>query len=284
MDFIEFKKTLHNCIPYIRFSQMTPEGFNVLRKRFKSILPEDLIDDVLQYFSDPNTKPTLKNLPHKISKYPLDSRIINVQDATIIASWIDKKKEIPYRLRDMPFEFNLIYRASREGFNIKNFMNVVIIKDQLLLSLKFKIQERYNPLDWRSINNYSRTYCVNQKCKTSVSFIFLLTSSSNGVIPKLSRVIFKKEAICVKTKNRVLTFKICGSRIFKNWKSKQKSYENKIIDSESFYIEEYEVFQIIDKRSSPFNHVIKTLNFGVGVCKKIFSFLWRVCKEIFSFL
>ncbi|GBC10232.1 hypothetical protein RclHR1_09460005 [Rhizophagus clarus] len=289
MDFNELEKTLHNCIPYIRFSQMSPEGFNVLRKRFKSILPEDLIDDVLEYFSDPNTKPTLKNLPPRVSTYPLDSRIINAQDATTIAGWIDKKKEIPYRLRNMPFEFKLIYRASREGFGIKKFHECCDNKGPTVVIIKVRnsgeIIGGYNPLDWRSINNHSCTYCVNQKCKTSDSFIFSLSSLSSGVIPKLSRVTSKKEAI-IWCGNKGPCFGLQDLWIQNNLrigKSKQKSYENKIIDSETFEIEEYEVFQIIDKRSSPFNHVIKTLNFGVGVCKKIFSFPWKVCKKICSF-
>ncbi|RGB40517.1 BTB/POZ domain-containing protein [Rhizophagus diaphanus] len=107
-DFEELEKTLHNCIPHIRFSQMSPSKFNELRKNYKNILPDDLVDDVLQYFSDPNSKPLIKNLPLRLSVYPFDSKIINAKDAAIIASWIDKKKGMPYRLKDIPFKFKLI--------------------------------------------------------------------------------------------------------------------------------------------------------------------------------
>src|SRR6266498_2412407 len=38
MDFMELEKTLHNCIPHVRFSQMSPNLFNIVRTQFKSIL------------------------------------------------------------------------------------------------------------------------------------------------------------------------------------------------------------------------------------------------------
>ena len=50
MDFMELERTLHNFIPYIRFSQMSPKVYNLVRSQFKSIIPADLDDDVVQYF------------------------------------------------------------------------------------------------------------------------------------------------------------------------------------------------------------------------------------------
>ncbi|GBC10228.1 hypothetical protein RclHR1_09460001 [Rhizophagus clarus] len=290
MDFNELEKTLHNCIPYIRFSQMSPKVFNIVRKQYKNILPEDLIDDVLQYFSDPNTKFLLKNLPLRVSVYPLDSKIINARDAATIASWIDEKKEAPYLIKDIPFKFELIYRASLERFNIKKFHECCDNKGPTVVIIKVRnsgeIIGGYNPLDWRSIkpvesanneiipyNNFN--FYINHKCKTSNSFIFSLFSLSNGVIPKLSPVISKREAITW-CKNKGPCFGFQDLWIQDNSRtgiSKQKFYENKIIGSESFEIEEYEVFQIIDKRFS-----------FLKLFKKICSFTWKVIKKIFQLI
>ncbi|PKY44520.1 hypothetical protein RhiirA4_443175 [Rhizophagus irregularis] len=270
-DFTELEKTLHNCIPYIRFSQMPPNVFNIVSTQFNGILPKDLVDDVLQYFSDPNSKPLLKNLPLRVTVYPFDSKIINAKDAALISSWIDKKKGTPYHLRDIPFRFVLIYRASLEEF--KFFHNRCDNKGPTVVIIKVRnsgeIIGGYNPLEWRSIklngeempSNNSEFY-NNHKCKTSDSFIFSLFSSTNGVIPTLSRVSSKKEAI-IWCKDKGPCFGLQDLWIqssSRSGKSKQKSYEKTIINKETFEIEEYEVYQIIDTRFSYYEFIKRIFN------------------------
>ncbi|GET51280.1 BTB/POZ domain-containing protein [Rhizophagus irregularis DAOM 181602=DAOM 197198] len=262
MDFSELERTLHNCIPYIRFSQMPPEVFNELE--FKSILPKDLVDDVLKYFSDPNSKPLLKNLPLRASAYLLDSKIINAKDVAVIASWIDKKKGIPYRTKDIPFKFELIYRASLERFNINKFHECCDNKGPTVVVIKVRksgeIIGGYNPLDWRSDHEY----------QASDSFLFSLFSLTNGVIPILSRISSKNEAIIwCKNKGPCFGFQDLWIRSDSRFgKSKQKSYEKKIIDNESFNIAEYEVFQVIDKRFSFFKLIKEIYDFIETVEKR----------------
>ncbi|UZO12967.1 uncharacterized protein OCT59_004474 [Rhizophagus irregularis] len=190
----------------------------VFSTQFNGILPKDLVDDVLQYFSDPNSKPLLKNLPLRVTVYPFDSKIINAKDAALI---------------------------SRE------------------------IIGGYNPLEWRSIklngedmpSNNSEFY-NNHKCKTSDSFIFSLFSSTNGVIPTLSRVSSKKEAI-IWCKDKGPCFGLQDLWIqssSRSGRSKQKSYEKTIINKETFEIEEYEVYQIIDTRFSYYEFIKRIFN------------------------
>ncbi|CAB4420218.1 unnamed protein product [Rhizophagus irregularis] len=276
MDFSKLEKTLHNCIPYVRFSQMSFKVFNLVRKRYKHILTKDLVDDILQYFSDPNSKPLLKNLPLRVTVYPLDSKIINVKDVAVIASWIDKKKGIPYHLKDIPFKFELIYRASHEGFNTNKFHECCDNKGSTVVIIKVRksgeIIGGYNSLDWRSVKykgSYYNRFYIDQKCKTSNSFIFSLFSLTNGGIPILSRVTSKKEAI-IWHKNRGPCFGLQDLWINSNsmfGSSKQKSYEKKIINKTTFEIEEYEVFQIIDKRFSLFKFIKK-------IFKKTLQFIY----------
>jgi hypothetical protein len=127
----------------------------------------------------------------------LTLKIINAKDAALIASWI-KKRQPPYHYNDLPFKFRLIYRASRDGFGINNFITIVIIWDQQLLSLR----RGYNPLEWRSIKieehetsallSYNQDFYNDYTCRASNSFIFSLT---NQKIPILSQVSSKNEAI-----------------------------------------------------------------------------------------
>jgi hypothetical protein len=293
MDFSELEKTLHNCIPHIRFSQMFPKVFkNIIRKQYqyKNILPENFVDDILQYYSDPDSKPLLKNLPLRLTAYSLDSQLINAHDAATIANWIDKKKRNPYHFKEIPFKFKLIYRASQNGFD--NFHKYCDNKGPTVVIIKVRNSKEiiggYNPLDWCTVKSVERTQCViyhryhiNHKCKTSNSFIFSL----NGVTPVLSRVTSKKDAI-IWCKNKGPCFGEQDLWVHSNSRSgesKQKSYKTKIIDSETFEIEEYEVFQIIDTRFSPLKLVKKICDFTWIAVKKICSFTWIVVKTICFF-
>ncbi|GET63828.1 BTB/POZ domain-containing protein [Rhizophagus irregularis DAOM 181602=DAOM 197198] len=91
---------------------------------------------------------------------------------------------------------------------------------------------------------------------TQEIFLFSLTNRFN---PILNRVNFEKEAI-IWSKNegphfwlQDLYIKSSGSFINNIvGKSKQRSYEKKIINRETFEIEKYEVFQVIDSRLSTF--------------------------------
>ncbi|GES90415.1 BTB/POZ domain-containing protein [Rhizophagus clarus] len=282
----KLKNTLHNCIPYIRFSQMSPKVFNMVRKKYKNILPEDLVDDVLQYFSDPNSKSSLKNLPPRESTYPLDSKIIHARDVATISNWIDKKKEAPYLIKDIPFEFKLIYRASQEGFNTNKFHEFCDNKGPTVVIAKVRnsgeIIGGYNSLDWCSFNTLEKESYINYECEIPNSFIFSLRSLSNGVFPILSRVTSKEEAI-IWCKNKGPCFGVQDLWIQYNSRtgiSKQKSYENKIIDSKTFEIEEYEVFQINDKRFSFLKLAKRICSFTGRIVKKI----WVIILSIINFL
>ena len=59
----------------------------------------------------PEYKPTLnKHTPRILKSYEIDSIIINQKHIAIFTNWIDKKEE---NSKQIPYRFNLIYRASR---------------------------------------------------------------------------------------------------------------------------------------------------------------------------
>ncbi|CAI2163018.1 19587_t:CDS:2 [Funneliformis geosporum] len=113
----------------------------------------------------------------------------------------------------------------------------------------------YNPLEWFSVDtDDERSHLLSPSFSlysTTNSFIFSLT---NRAIPILSRVSSEHEAIfCSNSKGPCFGLKdLCVTHSHKDivGTSRQYSYEKKIINSETFEIEEYEVFQIFDKRSN----------------------------------
>ncbi|CAG8670491.1 31858_t:CDS:2, partial [Gigaspora margarita] len=227
------------------------------------ILPDGLNEEIIQYFSDPNFKPSFKILP--LRGYPFESKIINIKDAGLIASWIDKRRK-PYHFTNLPFTFMLIYRASRDGFGIENFHENCDNKGPTVVVIKVRnsgeIIGGYNPLKWCRIktkhDERSRLLTYNNdfdhQCRTSNSFIFSLT---NQAFPILSQVSSKEEAI-IWCRNKGPCFCLQDLHVTSLrpnniiCKSKKHSYEKKVISRESFEIEEYEVFQIIDERFSQY--------------------------------
>src|SRR5581483_8652969 len=103
-DFKTLKKTLQQCIPFIRFTNLTAKEFMEKVMPYRKILPKELYEDSLNTFMgllDPNSKPTDRskdritkginkktvNSPHKIEKVnikAIDSKIITYQHVDLI--------------------------------------------------------------------------------------------------------------------------------------------------------------------------------------------------------
>ncbi|PKC01056.1 hypothetical protein RhiirA5_504827 [Rhizophagus irregularis] len=286
-DFINLEKIIHNCIPHIRYFQMSFNDYTKVRTQFKGILPDGLDGEVLQYLSNPNFKTTFNVLP---SRSLFDSKIINSRDAALIASWIDKKRVASYNFENMPFKLKLIYRASQEDFKIKKFHENCDNKGPTVVVIKVhdsgEIIGGYNPLEWRSFKTaederslllyHNDDFYNNHQRKSSNSFIFSLT---NRTVPVLSRVAYKREAITW-CKNKGPCFGLQDLFVYSLnnnivGKSKQTSYEKKVINKEAFEIEEYEVFQIVDDRLS--NRIFQSIN-------RIFRFIERMFKRLIRFI
>ncbi|RGB41149.1 TLD-domain-containing protein [Rhizophagus diaphanus] len=204
-----------------------------------------------------------------------DSRIINTTNVALLASWIDRKRGNPYNFSDIPFEFKLIYRASRDGFRNDRFHDKCDNKGPTIVVIKVKYSGEiiggYNPLEWRcdKINEWSTLLPnnhVDQQCKTSKSFIFSLTNQT------ISRVTLNNDAI-IWNRNKGPCFGLQDLCITNNFgKSEQRSYENRIINKTNFEIEEYEVFQVIDKRPR------------FSICYYIYLWIFMGIFSIFKFI
>ncbi|RIB12137.1 hypothetical protein C2G38_2201513 [Gigaspora rosea] len=164
-NFLALKATLKNCLPFIRFFQMTNDDIIDIVCPYHQILEKNLWDDVLKRFITPNRKISSIILPPRVILTPkLPSRVtepfstvINEMHAAEIASWVDKKAEA-YSVTNNPYEFKLLLRGSRDGFTNESFWNLCDQQTNTVLIIKVngtdEILGGYNPTYWdKSTNN-----------------------------------------------------------------------------------------------------------------------------------
>ncbi|RHZ83869.1 hypothetical protein Glove_87g225 [Diversispora epigaea] len=190
-NFKALKITLQQCLSLIRYFHIPGEVIWKKMKPYKKIFEKQLWDDITQYFISPNEPITFLVLPARIVSNPeLPSRvnepfstIINNEHVAELSSWIDRRPTI-YSLANIPYEFQLILRGSRDGFHPKTFWNMCNEHVGTIVVAKVagtdEIIGGYNPLAWDKLTEGGYM-------KTNDSFIFSL---KNGNIQNsiLSRV------------------------------------------------------------------------------------------------
>ncbi|RIB27083.1 hypothetical protein C2G38_2063090, partial [Gigaspora rosea] len=86
----------------------------------------------------------------------IPSSIINLEHAVEISSWIDRHSTT-YDITEIPYEFKLLLRGSRDGFDAKTFHKLCDNIPGLIVVIKVEnsneILGGYNPLGWNSTNN-----------------------------------------------------------------------------------------------------------------------------------
>lgn len=239
-DFVALKTTLKNCLPLIRYFHMSPEQFFDKVLPFEKLLPKSLLQELLQHFMIPHRPLRTKALA------PRFSTVITEEQSALISTWIDNSPKI-YEIKENPYELKLILRGSRDGFRAKRFHELCENKQQTVVVMKVhgtnEILGGYNPNAWGS-HGYG---------ETSESFIFSIDEEDlrNSI------------RSCVKNANYALDHysyygPIFGSRdlaLEDNFKEeargycKKKYYDKPIRKSEeSFSVDDYEVFQVVDRK------------------------------------
>ncbi|RIB18873.1 hypothetical protein C2G38_2183421 [Gigaspora rosea] len=240
---LTIKATLKNCLPYIRYFQMSDSEIVKYIQPYKEILEKNLWEDILNRLNNPNQIISSTIFPPRaILKQNLSpsafSTVINEEHAAEIASWIDKKANI-YSVRNNPYEFKLLIRGSIDGFTSKTFWKLYDEQTNVAVVMKVKgtdeIPGGYNPVGWdKPTRRRIHKYCDD-------AFIFSL---KNGNIENstISRNPFDE--------NR------CHC-----WYNSKYTYYERIRDTSlytvepdrnngkisRFSVEEYEVFQIFKK-------------------------------------
>ncbi|RIA90161.1 hypothetical protein C1645_805904 [Glomus cerebriforme] len=238
-DIRKVKKSLHNFIPLIRFYDINATDFFYKVYRYKDILPQDLIHNLLEFHIVPNAKPKT-DIPSRFRK--LVSKLIYPKFLSHLASWIEKKDSSNYKNQKIPYEFKLLYSSSGEGFNAVSFHKNCDNQGATIWIARIQGSTRliggYNPLDWNGNCGY----------KTTVdSFLFNLEDGKNISAAELGYVEISSAAVyCNNQQGPSMGNLYCPNSKYWSYGQNGTCYRN-IGISAKFTIENFEVLQYIVK-------------------------------------
>ncbi|RIB15731.1 hypothetical protein C2G38_2191746 [Gigaspora rosea] len=157
-NFLALKTTLNNCIPLIRYFQISGKDLVTKVKPYKQILGPNLWEDITTKFMVPNESVSSIILPARkiFFNFINQSSIINEEHFAEISSWIDRNSST-YDIRCIPYEFKLLLRGSKDGFDFESFdaLCVDILGTVIVIKVNKtnEILGGYNPLVWPSDND-----------------------------------------------------------------------------------------------------------------------------------
>ncbi|RHZ78384.1 hypothetical protein Glove_165g124 [Diversispora epigaea] len=174
-NFEALKITLQQCSPLIRYFHIPSEDIWKKVKPYKTIIEEQLWDDLIHNHMFPNKPVESLVLPVRTISTPFISTIINKEHVAELSSWIDRKSTI-YSLANIPYEFQSILRGSMDGFHPKTFWNMCHGHAGTIVVAKVagtdEIVGGYNPLKWDNSTG-------GKDIETNDSFIFSLKNGNN---------------------------------------------------------------------------------------------------------
>ncbi|RHZ81865.1 hypothetical protein Glove_117g209 [Diversispora epigaea] len=254
-NIITLKTTLQQCLPHIRYFQLSSDEVKDSIRPYKKILDKQLWKDINYHLSSP--KRQIKSIilparfilpPHveepkglvstiisedhaeEISTMEI-STIISEDHAAEISTWIDRE-ETTYLTTNIPYKFELILSGSRDGFVPQTFWDICHGHASTILVMKVKEADEilggYNPLAWDNSN-------INNKfMETKDSFIFSLKMYQNKHGPYFG-LDFRMRGSNFALVNE------CYYGFYGNY------YEKPITSLGKFSIVSYEVFKIVRK-------------------------------------
>ncbi|KAG9295521.1 hypothetical protein G9A89_000172 [Geosiphon pyriformis] len=256
-EFGTLQKILQKLLPHIRYFQISSEDFDRNVVPFKKIIPRRLFRDVVIHHLHPNESNKIESpiLPPRLGLWNwlimnmkpshIDSVLINIKNAALVAIWIDQK-DIQRHFVTNPFEFRLLLRGSRDGFTPASFHRLCDKKGPTLTVIRVRgtneIIGGYNPYSWNSHSGFERS---------TDSFIFSMDENELGN-SCCSLVSNSSQAMKCHKKHGPIwgdgDLSLLGNdfRESKLSQARQSDYEQAIRQStDTFQVEEYEVFQVI---------------------------------------
>ncbi|GBC06618.1 hypothetical protein RclHR1_06980002 [Rhizophagus clarus] len=239
-----FERILYKFIPLIRFYDISSgDYFNKVRP-YEQILSKEFREDILKFYMVPGYKPALNKYAPRSSNLNIrSSPIINKKHITLFANWIDRKENM--YTTNISYEFNLIFRGSRDGLDPASFHNKCDNKGATIVVIKIENSNQiiggYNPLDWSGL----------ERKTTPDSFIFSFTDYNNissGQISRMNNNNYHCAVISNPGWGPVFgrynndSHDLCMQENSR-WSSYPNSYTDINIPRNSFDIEDYEVFE-----------------------------------------
>ncbi|CAG8620679.1 10985_t:CDS:2 [Cetraspora pellucida] len=162
----------------LKFTLMTREQFREKVWPFKDILPRKMCDDVLWHFLMPEIQPSQFHPRLKT----IDSKLITLKHASLIATWIDRKEGKPYKHTDIPYDFTLLMRGSRDGYSQQTLHQRCGGQAKTIMLMKIKSTEEIFGMYISNI--WSNT----SSARSHDSFMFSFGEGRDTKDPVLSRV------------------------------------------------------------------------------------------------
>ena len=124
------------------------------------MLPKQLVYELSEFNMVPDKKKSSVDI--QTPRRPkLGSYMVRNQHFALFASWIDKKDDLYYDSKNNPYNFNLLYRASRDGIDTSEFHNKCDNKGATIVIAKMKGTDKifggYIPFAWDKTDSYKNT-------------------------------------------------------------------------------------------------------------------------------
>ncbi|EXX64020.1 hypothetical protein GLOIN_2v1885334 [Rhizophagus irregularis DAOM 181602=DAOM 197198] len=241
-DIIILKRILYKFIPLIRFYVIPSEDYINKVKPYEEVLSKELREEILKFHLNPEYKPTLDILPRRF----IDSTLINRKHIKLFTNWIDMRDNNT-NYNGIPYKFNLLYRASRDGNTAAAFHAKCDNQGPTIVVAKITNSEQivggYNPLFWDSSN---------KDRSTKDSFIFSLSDKNNLLSVNVAYSDNSKYSVRGYSRcgpvfgcgDLYLNFCALGPNV---WGSTCKRCYPTLNLTSSMNVDDYEVFQVIKK-------------------------------------
>ncbi|CAB4474044.1 hypothetical protein RhiirA5_411214 [Rhizophagus irregularis] len=146
-----FKKTLKPFIPFIRFFQISSSKYFDYVYEFSKVLPEELVNKLLEYYLKGNSPTNYLLLPLRKVR-TIDSDFITSEQAEIISCWIENDTQEKLINLEWEFKFNLLYSTKRNGNSVEMFHEYCDNKGATVILVKTNLPGEiiggYNPISW----------------------------------------------------------------------------------------------------------------------------------------
>ncbi|CAG8603875.1 998_t:CDS:2, partial [Cetraspora pellucida] len=174
-------------------SEAMQQNFSLVQHFFQKVTPykeaidQDLYGEILKFHSSAATK-SKSTIPLS-QRRGVDSVLIGVKHLHLFSRWIDNKPDSIYSRNNIPYEFKLLLRGSRNGFTPQEFHDLCDEKGPTLVVAKIKnsneIVGGFNPVSWDSSDAL---------LEVKNSFVFSLDENLDDSI--LSRSVGTISSIC----------------------------------------------------------------------------------------
>ncbi|CAG8559840.1 5073_t:CDS:2 [Acaulospora colombiana] len=252
------RSTIQQCVPLIRMFQISSRDFYSKVMPYQSILPPALYEDIMRYHMVPDCPRPTSLMPAR--RGGIESNLLRAKHVALISSWMDRNDlnvfcnatSIPYEFSNVPYEFKLLLRGSRDGFSPQAFHSRCDFQGATLLVLKVHgighLIGGYNPLNWDSTNKWGNT---------KDSFLFSLGDGEdirNSILSRIqenNRAVLCSQAIgaCFGSGDLVMGGTHSNFNVELGCSCKRQSYERPLMNTnhDRFSVDEYEVFKIVPR-------------------------------------